>query len=138
MESWQLIFIFFVILMIARIVPRLIRQRKMNLQKNVVTSDQPFLNEQKEHPFVKEAKVQPFEKETKPEPKDMLVLGEIIRGVKTFSNIQKRTGLQSDELDSILSSLENRGLMRVQEKKGVFGIKVKLIPTEKGFKEYDS
>ena len=138
MESWQLIFVFFVILMIARIVPRLIRQRKMNLQKNVVSTDQSFLNEPREQSFEKEEKVQPFEKETKPESKDMMVLGYIIRDYKSFDEIRKKTGFSSEELDSILEDLEKRGLMRVEQKKGLIGIKVELLPTEKGYREYDS
>ena len=68
----------------------------------------------------------------------MLVLGEIKRGVKTFGNIQQRTGFNTDELKSILESLEKKGLMRIQEKKGALGIKIELIPTEKGYKEFQS
>ena len=138
MESWQWIFIFFAILMIARIVPRMLRQRKINfLKTGNVTTQKPFFSDPRDQPFVKESKEQSFA-ETKPESKDMMVLGEINRGVKTFGNIQKRTGLTSDELNSILESLEKKDLMRIQEKKGAFGIKIELIPTEKGFKEFDS
>ena len=138
MESWQLIFVFFVILMIARIVPRMLRQRKMKLQQNEATTEQPFFSDQRDQPFVKEAKVQPFEKETKPESKDMMVLGQINRGYKSFDQIRKKTGFDSKELESILEDLEKRGLMRVEQKKGLLGIKVELLPTEKGFREYDS
>ena len=139
MDSWQLIFVFFVVLMVARIVPRLIRQRKMNLQRsNVVTTDQPFLNEPSEQPFVKEAKIRPFAEQTKPESKDMMVLGQINRGYKTFGEIRKKTGFDSEELNSILEDLEKQGLMKVQQKKGLLGIKVELLPTEKGYREYDS
>ncbi len=139
MESWQWIFGFFVILMVARIVPRLIRQRKMNFQKsNVVTTEQPFLNEPNAQPFVKEAKEQSFSKETTPESKDMMVLGHINRGYKTFNEIRKRTGFDSKELNSILEDLESRELIKVQKKQGMLGIKVELIPTEKGYLKYDS
>ena len=138
MESWQWILVFFAILMIARIVPRMLRQRKMNLQKSdVITTDQPF-SESINKPFVKKAKEQPFAKETKPESKDMMVLGQINRGYKTFGEIRKTTGLDSDEINSILEDLERRGLMRVEKKKGLIGIKVELLPTEKGYREYDS
>ena len=137
MESWQWIFVFFAILMVARIVPRLVRQRKMNFQKSETSGDQPFFN-QSEQPFVKEAKVQPFTKETKPESKDMMVLGQIIRGYKSFDEIRKKTGFDSMELNSILEDLEKRELMKVQQKKGLIGIKVELLPTEKGYREYDS
>lgn len=138
MESWQWIFIFFAVLMIARIVPRMLRQRKINLLKTGnVTTQKPFFSDSRDRPFVKESKEQPSA-ETKPESKDMLVLGEINRGVKTFGNIQQRTGFNTDELNSILESLEKKGLMRIQEKKGSFGKKIELIPTEKGYKEFQS
>lgn len=138
MESWQWIFIFFAVLMIARIVPRMLRQRKINfLKTGNVTTQKPFFNDSRDRPFVKESKEQPSA-ETKPESKDMLVLGEINRGVKTFGNIQQRTGFNTDELNSILESLEKKGLLRIQEKKGALGIKIELIPTEKGYKEFQS
>jgi len=139
MESWQWIFVFFAILMVARIVPRIMRRGKMNLQRSdTVTTDQPFLNEPKMQPFVKEAKEQSFSKETTPESKNMLVLGHINRGYKTFNEIRKRTGIDSKDLNSILEDLEGRGLMKIQKKQGMLGIKVELIPTEKGYREYDS
>ncbi len=74
----------------------------------------------------------------RPETKDMLVLGELNRGVKKFEKIQKITGLKHDELISIFDDLEKRGLMRVEEKSGPFGPKVELYATDKGFKEYYS
>ena len=74
----------------------------------------------------------------RPETKDMLVLGELNRGVKKFEKIQKITGLEHDELISIFDDLEKRGLMRVEEKSGPFGPKVELYATDKGFKEYYS
>ena len=74
----------------------------------------------------------------RPETKDMLVLGELNRGVKKFEKIQKITGLEHDELISIFDDLEKRGLMRVEEKSGPFGPKVELFATDKGFKEYYS
>ncbi len=75
---------------------------------------------------------------TRPETKDMLVLGELNRGVKNFDKIQKIIGLERDELISILDDLEKRGLMRVEEKSGPLGPKVELYATDKGFKEYYS
>ena len=139
MESWQWIFGFFVILMIARVVPRIIRQRKMSMQKSGgITAEQPFFNESKEQSFVKESNVQSFGKATTPESKDMLVLGLIIRGYKTFDEIRKKIGFDSKDLNTILEDLEKRELMKVQQKKGLIGIKVELLPTEKGYREYDS
>ena len=139
MESWQWIFVFFAILMVARIVPRIMRRGKMNLQRSdVVTSNQTFPNEPKMQPFVKEAQEPHFSKETTTESKTMMVLGHINRGYKTFNEIRKRTGIDSKELNSILEDLESRGLLKIQKKQGMLGIKVELIPTEKGYREYDS
>jgi len=139
MESWQWIFVFFAILMAARVIPRIMKRQKMNFQRSDVASrDQTFLNEPKMQPFVKEAKEQSFAKETKPESKEMMVLGHINRGYKTFGEIRKRTRFDSKEINSILEDLESRELIKVQKKQGLLGIKVELIPTEKGYLEYDS
>ena len=80
------------------------------------------------------------EPEHEPEPeletKDKQVLGELNRGAKNFEEIQKITGLERDELVSILKDLEKRRLMKVEEKSGLFGRKVELYLTDKGFKKY--
>jgi len=82
------------------------------------------------------------ELEHEPEPeletKDKQVLGELNRGVKNFEEIQKITGLERDKLVSILKDLEKRRLMKVEEKSGLFGRKVELYLTDKGFKKYYS
>jgi predicted HTH transcriptional regulator len=138
MESWQWIFIFFAVLMVARIVPRMLRKGKMNVQRDkVVATEQPF-SETRDQPFVKESKERSFVEEAKPESKEMMVLGQINRGYKTFGEISKTTGLNSEEIKSILGDLEKRGLMKIEQKKGLVGIKVELLPTEKGYREYDS
>jgi len=74
------------------------------------------------------------EPEPKPEPetKHLLVLERMNRGAKNFEKIQKITGLERDELASILEDLEKRGLMKVEEKSGLFGPKVELYLTDKG------
>ena len=41
-------------------------------------------------------------------------------------------------LNSILEDLEKKGLMKVVKKQGMFGPKVELYSTDKGFKEYYS
>ena len=72
--------------------------------------------------------------EPKPEPetKHLLVLERMNRGAKNFKKIQKITGLERDELTSIFEDLEKRGLMKVEEKSGLFGPKVELYLTDKG------
>jgi predicted HTH transcriptional regulator len=110
----------------------------MNVQRgNVVATEQPS-SETRDQSFVKESKERSFVEEAKPESKEMMVLGQINRGYKTFGEIRKTTGLNSEEISSILGDLEKRGLMKVEQKKGLVGIKVELLPTEKGYREYDS
>ncbi len=140
MESWQWIFVFFAILMIARIVPRMIRGRKNILPQQAGSTKPHMVTESRpEQSFVKESRPEPpFVKDAKPETKDMLVLGELNRGATTFGEIKKNTGLDSKELDSILKGLETRRLIRVEKVKGLLGIRIELYPTEKGFREYNS
>ena len=71
------------------------------------------------------------------ESKDLIVLGEIMRGQNKFDKIKKNTKIDPEELNSILEKLEERGLITVQEKKGLFGPKIEIITTEKGKKEVD-
>jgi len=80
--------------------------------------------------------------EPEPEPKhktkDMQVFDVLNYGAENFEKIQKITGLEHDELVSILDDLEKRGMMKVEEKSGLFGSKIELYPTNKGIKEYYS
>ena len=80
--------------------------------------------------------------EPEPEPmhktKDMQVFDVLNYGAKNFEKIQKITGLEHDELVSILDDLEKRGMMKVEEKSGLFGSKIELYPTKKVIKEYYS
>ena len=72
---------------------------------------------------------------TEPEPETklhLMVLEIMNRGAKNFKKIQEITGLGRDELISILKDLEKRGLMKVEEKSGLFGPKVELYLTDKG------
>ena len=80
----------------------------------------------------------PQRKFSKPQTKDMIVLGELNFGVRTFEGIQKNTGLDAKELDSILQELERDGLLEVHQKQGLFGTKIELLPTEKGQKKFYS
>ncbi len=69
------------------------------------------------------------------EPKDVMVLGAIKGGAKKFDKIKNKTKIDPEELHQILERLENRGLVRVETKKGLFGPKVEMSVTEKGEKE---
>ncbi len=71
------------------------------------------------------------------EPKDIIVLGAIRAGIRKFDKIQKIRHIEPEELNSILEQLENRGFIRVEEKKGLLGMKVEIVVTEKGSKEID-
>lgn len=128
MESWQLILVFFIVLMIVRIAPKFLRARKMG-QFNPNRSETTFSTSKPNEP-------KPEIPEKKSESKEMMVLGQIVRDVKTFGEIKRKTKLSSEELNFILESLENRGLMTVVEKKGPLGSKVQLLPTPKGYREY--
>lgn len=71
------------------------------------------------------------------EPKELIVLGAIRNGITKFDKIKKTTQIEPDELNSILEKLEERGFIKVQEKKGWFGPKIEIVATEKGEKEVD-
>ena len=73
-----------------------------------------------------------LEPEPKPKTNDMQVFEALNHGAENFEKIQKITGLERDELASILEDLEKRGLMKVEEKSGLFGPKVELYLTDKG------
>jgi DNA-binding HxlR family transcriptional regulator len=73
----------------------------------------------------------------KSESKDLIVLGVIMRGAKKFDGIKKNAQINPNELNSILEKLEERGLISVQEKKGLFGPKIEIIATPKGVQEVD-
>ena len=68
----------------------------------------------------------------------MKVLGELNKGVKDFSKIQKNLNIHNQELEKILKDLEDKKLMKVVKKSGLVGVKVELYPTDKGFKKYYS
>lgn len=75
---------------------------------------------------------------SKPQTKDMVVLGELHRGARTFEHVQKNTGMESNDLDEILEKLEKKGLIKVIQKKRMLGSRIELYPTDKGFREYYS
>jgi len=131
-DHFYWIWIIFMMYPIIRIIQRFLRKRKM---QNYSKSSEKQLEMQLEtNPS--ETINAPRRNLTKPETKDMLVLGELNRGVRNFEKLQKITGLKRDKLVSILDDLEKRGLMRVEQKSSLTGNKVELYVTDKGFREY--
>jgi predicted Rossmann fold nucleotide-binding protein DprA/Smf involved in DNA uptake len=142
--SWIYLIIFLMI-PLARILPRVLKKLKSGNSESQEIPQRQFesnfnrYEDQSDKQFESNlTEYQESPKSSKPQTKNMLVLGELHRGVKQFEDIQKNTGLTTEELDSILEDLENNGLMKAQQKSGLFGMKTELIPTDKGFKEYYS
>jgi len=71
------------------------------------------------------------------EPKEIIVLGTIRAGIKKFEKIQKIRHVDPKKVDSILEQLENKGLVKIEEKKGFLGKKIEIEITDKGSKEID-
>jgi len=142
--SWMYLIIFLMI-PLARILPRILKKLKSGNSESQEIPQRQFesnfnrYEDQSDKQFESNStEYQEPPKSSKPQTKNMLVLGELHRGVKQFEDIQKNTGLTTDELNSILEDLENNGLMKAQQKSGLFGMKTELVPTDKGFKEYYS
>ncbi len=142
--SWIYLLIFLII-PLARIIPRFLARRKMKNNSSQTIQENEFRPSFDEYREPQRGFSEPqreFKKPqrdfTKPQSKKMLVLGELNRGSKTFESIQRNTGFDNKELETILEDLENKGLLKVQQKQGLFGPKIELYPTDKGFKEYYS
>ncbi|KKM03642.1 hypothetical protein LCGC14_1772370 [marine sediment metagenome] len=133
-DHFYWIWLIFLMIPLVRVIQRYIRKRN---DPNYNKSSEKRVEMQLEKTSTNTIE-KPVRNLARPETKDMLVLGELNRGVKSFEKIQKIIGLKHDELISILDDLEKRGLMRVEEKSGPFGPKVELYATDKGFKEYYS
>jgi len=131
---------FFLVIPLSRILPRLIRKWKDKnrgapeqfTQKSYQSTNETITES------TRETDREDIPREMKPQNLDMLVLGELNRGVKNFNSIQKNLGIDSKPLEEALQSLENQGLMKVQHKQGLLGPKVELTPTDKGFKKFYS
>lgn len=140
--SW--IYLIFFLIPLARIVPRLIR--KWQNKNNPIGENQFNQNFQKTEQMPNSFETpksfersQSFEKPRSPDKSlelDMQVLAEINNGVRDFNQIQKNIGMNNQELEKILTDLENKGLMKVIEKSGLIGNKVEIHPTEEGFKKF--
>jgi len=133
-DHFYWIWIIFLMFPLIRIIQRYLRKRNM---QNITQSSEKNLEIQLKTNS-SETLDAPRRNLAKPETKDMLVLGELNRGVKNFETMQKIIGLERDELISILDDLEKRGLMRVEKKSGLTGTKIELFVTDEGFKVYYS
>ena len=133
-DHFYWIWLIFLMIPLVRVIQRYVRKRN---DPDYYTSSEKRVEMQLEKTSTNTIE-KPVRNLARPETKDMLVLGELNRGVKSFDKIQKIIGLKRNELISILDDLEKRGLMRVEEKSGPFGPKVELYATDKGFKEYYS
>jgi len=133
-DHFYWIWIIFLMFPLIRIIQRYLRKRN---KQNITESSEKNLEIQLKTNS-SETLDAPRRNLAKPETKDMLVLGELNRGAKNFKTMQKITGLERDELISILDDLEKRGLMRVEKKSGLTGTKIELFVTDEGFKVYYS
>ena len=132
-DLYWLFILFFLMIPISRMIPRIVRSIRND-------PSQPSVTEKE----VKEqyaGTTQNLER-TVPDPskrtRDMQVLGSIHQGANTFEKIQRSINIENKDLESILTDLETRQLIKVHEKRGMFGVKVELYTTDKGFKEYYS
>ena len=129
--SW-IFFVLFLIIPLARIIPRLLNRRKMKENYSQTITQKPSDS------TYADLNPQPQRESTKPRTKSMLVLGELNRGTRIFDKLQKNTGIENIELETILDDLESRKMIEVRHVSGLFGKKIELHSTEKGFKEYYS
>ncbi|MDX1441105.1 MAG: winged helix-turn-helix transcriptional regulator [Nitrosopumilaceae archaeon] len=132
--------VFFLIIPLSRILPRVVRKWKAKNRQNqekVTTQSYPTENESFTELPKSEFKGD-IPSQMKPHSLEILVLGELNRGVKNFNSIQKNLEIDTQKLDETLQKLENQGLMKVQHKQGLLGPKIELLPTEEGFKKFYS
>ncbi len=127
--SWIYLIIFLAI-PLSRIIPRILAKRRQ-ASGNYSTFEKPT---QENVDVVRLEREPP----TKSQTKDMQVLGIMHQGANTFDKIQRSVKMENKELDSILQDLEKRNLIKVVNKQGMFGPKIELYSTDKGFKEYYS
>ena len=133
-EGFMWIYLIFFMIPLARIIPRLVR--KWQKRSNTFSESQfsPSNSEagQRQESFQRQESLE------KPQNNEMKVLGELNKGVKDFSKIQKNLNIHNQELEKILKDLENKKMIKVVKKSGLLGNKVELYPTDKGFKKYYS
>ena len=143
--SWIYLLIFLII-PLARIVPRLLR--RAGLKENISarpesprgnffqesSSPDNFQESSSPDNFQESSRREEFS--TKNWPKEKIVLGLLMTKISKFEEIQKKGNLSTNNLDTILQDLEKKGLMRPVEKTGPFGKSIQLKITEKGAAEF--
>ncbi len=134
--SWIYLLIFLII-PLARIVPRLLRRGSFN--ENIsARPENPrgnfFQESSSSDNFQESSRREEFS--TKNWPKEKIVLGLLMTNISKFEEIQKKGNLSTNNLDTILQDLEKRGLMKPVEKSGPFGKSIQLRITEKGAAEF--
>ena len=136
-EHFYWIWAIFLIIPLVSIIKRYLSKR--NMQNFNRSSEKRYEMQFKTNPSkIEMPRRNLLEPEPKPETKDMQVFEALNYGAKNFEKIQKITGLRHDELVSILDDLEKKGMMKVEEKSGLFGSKIELYVTNRGIKEYYS
>ena len=143
--SWIYLLIFLII-PLARIVPRLLR--RAGLKENISarpesprgnffqesSSPDTFRESSSSDNFQESPRREEFS--TKNWPKEKIVLGLLLTNITKFEEIQKRGNISTNNLDTILQDLEKKGLMQPVEKTGPFGKSIQLRITEKGAAEF--
>ena len=136
----------FLIIPLARIVPRLLR--RAGLKENISarpesprgnffqesSSPDTFRESSSSDNFQESPRREEFS--TKNWPKEKIVLGLLLTNITKFEEIQKKGNLSTNNLDTILQDLEKKGLMQPVEKTGPFGKSIQLRITEKGAAEF--
>ena len=136
-EHFYWIWAIFLIIPLVSIIKRYLSKR--NMQNFNRSSEKRYEMQFKTNPSkIEMPRRNLLEPEPKHETKDMQVFEVLNHGAGNFEKIQKITGLRHDELVSILDDLEKRGMMKVEEKSGLFGSKIELYVTNRGIKEYYS
>ena len=143
--SWIYLLIFLII-PLARIVPRLLR--RAGLKENISarpesprgnffqesSSPDTFRESSSSDNFQESPRREEFS--TKNWPKEKIVLGLLLTNITKFEEIQKKGNLSTNNLDTILQDLEKKGLMQPVEKTVPFGKSIQLRITEKGAAEF--
>ena len=143
--SWIYLLIFLII-PLARIVPRLLR--RAGLKENISARPESprgnfFQESSSADNFRESASPDNFQESprreefsTKNWSKEKIVLGLLMTNISKFEELQKKGNISTNNLDTILQDLEKKGLMRPVEKSGPFGKSIQLKITEKGAAEF--